>query len=414
MAKEYKEQTIDLLKQGLSSKEIFEQLNDKYELPKYQTFARWVRKVKCNNFPKNKISKETTTYKNGVTTFELEEEIINGQEVTPELIMNAKGLDPSLWEVISFTKNIWQQQTKQGTKIDLCQSKLTVKPIKDTLGIQYVIDYFNNHDIKPLEYTKVNNTSKECTESLVIDITDLHSGLLAWANETGKDYDSKIAAKRMKECIDDIISRLTHNRFKKIYVASLGDILHTDNNQGTTTKGTPQQIDGRLEKIIPRTIQLFEYLLTELRKFAPVEYIYVPGNHDELIGFMFAYSLMKAFVNFDDVTFDVDANPFKARLIGKTLIGFTHGVSKSVRNGDWLVNDFRSLYGQCEVAEVHEGHRHSQDTKEYNNGVIVKNLPKLCNASAWEHLMGYRSYACMMCFVYDDIKLNRETWINYC
>ena len=414
MAKEYYDQTIDLLKKGLNSGEIYKNLKDNYNLPAKESFTRWVRKIRNDNF--DKPIKDSTTYKNGVTTFELEEKIVAGKEITPELIMKAKGLDISQWEVVSFTKNIWQQQTKNGDKIDLCQSKLTVKPKKDMLGCEYIVKYFEDHKINPLKFVKVNysNDISTSTESLVIDITDLHSGLLSWTNETGSNYDLKIMYKRLKDCIDDIILRITPGRFKKIYINTLGDILHTDNNQGTTTKGTPQQVDGRLEKIIPKTIELFEYMIMELRKFAPIEYIYVPGNHDELTGFMFAYSLMKAFSNYDDITFDINANPFKARLIGKTLLGLTHGISNRTKTGDWLVNDFRDLFGKCVVAEVHEGHLHTQETKEYGTGVIVKNLPKLCNASAWEHQMGYRSYIAMMCFVYDDNKLHRETWINYC
>lgn len=421
--KKYYNETMDLLKQGISVKDIYVQLKDKYEVPVYDSFTRWIRNIHNDITTKNPsikkdefTKKDFTVYKNGITTFELEEEIIAGREITPEIIMEAKGLDISQWEVISFTKNIWQQQTKLGTKIDLCQSKLTVKPIKNVAGLKYIVDYFNNHPINPLKFVNVEylTTKDTSTESLVLDITDLHSGLLSWVNETGNNYDLKIVSKRMKECIDDILSRIKSGRFKKIYISTLGDILHTDNNQGTTTKGTPQQIDGRLEKIIPRTMELFEYMIMELRKFAPIEYIYVPGNHDALTGFMFAYSLMKAFNNYDDITFDIDANPFKARLIGKTLVGFTHGISNKSKNGDWLVNDFRDLFGKCIVAEVHEGHLHTQETKEYNTGVIVRNLPKLCNASAWEHQEGYRSYAAMMCFIYDDNKLHRETWVNYC
>lgn len=423
----WKEQAFKLSLDGYNARQIAEMLKDDTDLcnissksryERVRSYIKCERKRKgisrdCTGKLKDTLNKEKVTFKNGFTSYEIEQELTDGEEITPQKIMIAKGLNPEEWEVVSFTKNVWQQQTKNGGKIDLCQSKLTVKPLKDTLGIKYISKYFDKHPIKPFKCSTSINYNPT-GETLVIDIADLHSGLLSWVKETGNNYDLEIMRERFISCIDDIASRITKGRFKKIIIASLGDIIHTDNNNQTTTKGTFQQVEDRLQKVIDFTFDTFTYMIDTLNNFAPIEYIYLAGNHDELTGYMFAFALKKAYKNNPNISFDIDSNPYKARLIGKTLVGFTHGAGAKANSGDWLVNDFRELFGQCAVAEVHQGHKHSQGVKERETGVIVRNISKLCNASAWEHLIGYRSYTAMFCFVYDDEKLHRETWINYC
>ena len=360
-------------------------------------------------------AKDNISFKNGVTSFESEQEITVGQEVTPELIMVAKGLDPKEWEVVNFMKNIWQQQTKDGTTINLCQSKLSVKPKKETaITYAHIEKYFSTHDFSNIPLNIPSTDYDKSKETLEIDVADLHAGLLAWEEETGKSYDLKIMSKRFLECIQDIKDRCKGRQFKKIIIANLGDIIHIDNNDQRTTKGTFQQAEGRLEKIVEVTLNTYVQAILMLLDIAPIEFISVKGNHDEVTSFMFAFALKKAFSNNENITFDITANPHKARLIGNSLVGFEHGIESKQRQGDWLVNDCRELFGKCKYAEVHCGHLHSQTTEEKTTGIIVKRLPALCNSSAWEHINGYRAYKAMICFVWHDEKLLRETWINYC
>lgn len=420
----WKDEAMQMSLDGYNARQIAELLKGNEELCEAENLYEKVRQyIKSQRRQKGisrdcsgnqlNVSKENVSFANGITTFEIEEQILAGQEITPELIMKAKGLSPDEWQVISFTSNVWQQQTKNAKTINLCQSKLSVKPKIDKVGIKYVIDYFSNNPVKPKLYDSSIVYSVK-GETLVIDVADPHFGLLSWEKETGKNFDIEIMKQRFIDCVDDIAARITKGRFKKIIIAGLGDILHSDNNSQTTTKGTLQQVEGRLQKIIFFSLDVFTYMIDTLIQFAPIEYLYLPGNHDELMGFMFAFALQQAYKENPNIVFDIDPNPFKARLVGKTLLGFTHGEGKTATSGDWLVNDFRELFGQCCIAEVHQGHKHSQGLKERETGVLVRNITKLCNPSAWEHRMGYRSYTAMFCFIYDDEKLHRETWVNYC
>ena len=411
-----KQKALNLFATGHNSHEVYRILEKEgYDLPAYETFRC---RLKGWRSRRGVVVKPQTsvTMENEGRTYEDVYQI--GEDVTPERVMRDKGLSPDDWEVVSFTTNLWQQHTKEGGTVNLIQSKLRVKPKGDIIDILKIIhDFYENHEIKALDCKNHENYAKNSlnsSETLLVDITDLHSGLMAWGKESGNDYNLDIMSERFRGCIDEIALRITPTRFQKIYIACLGDIFHIDNLNYSTTKGTPQTADHRIQKVIEQTLLDFEYMLMRLSKFAPIEFIHVSGNHDTLVGYMFALALKQAFKNYDNIVFDVDNAPFKARLVGKTLIGFTHGANKKARDGNWLVNDYREMFGKCAIAEVHEGHLHEQGVKEYTTGVIVRNLPKLCNASAWENAMGYRSYAAMFCFVYDDTKLHRETWINYC
>jgi hypothetical protein len=154
----WKDEAIDLLIKGNSKVQISKILSKKYtELAdldsrtckdKMRHFlnSRYAKRILCEKgyiVPKSaQINKEKVTYSNGITTFEIEKEKLKGEEITPESIMKAKGLNPIEWEVVSYTSNIWQQQTKEGKTIDLYQSKLSVKPIKNKnviLGITHIL-----------------------------------------------------------------------------------------------------------------------------------------------------------------------------------------------------------------------------------------------------------------------------------
>jgi hypothetical protein len=65
-------------------------------------------------------------------------------------------------------------------------------------------------------------------------------------------------------------------------------MLNGDNLSGSTTKGTPQDSDllyfDAIEKLYAMTIKAVE----TLKQKAPIDVIYISGNHDELSGYKLA------------------------------------------------------------------------------------------------------------------------------
>ena len=346
----------------------------------------------------------------------------DGDEMTPEFIIEAHGLKASAWELVSYKNNMWNTQVKGGSKQISYQSKLTVKPKVGGISFADMDDYFAT---KKFEYDKPITKAIQYDptgEILEIDLPDLHSGLLAWNKETGADYDVHIALNHFYQCFYDIVERCRNRKIKKILFVTLGDLLHTDNDSQTTTKGTFQQADGRLTKIFNATLDMLIDGITILGDIAPVEVIYLPGNHDRTTGCFLVKAAEMAFRGDSNVTFDSEPNPQKYKLCGNVLIGWTHGDMPSKNMSGWLQQSARKEYGLSKFAEIHSGHWHSEKTVEIkrditqvidDGGVIVRYLPTICNASYWEHQQGYNSaIKAMMAFVWNEEIGLRDMWVS--
>ena len=349
-------------------------------------------------------------------------ELQHGQVMTPKDIMLAHGFDPQKWEVVSCVNNFWNSQLKGGIKQISYQSKLVVKPKKQGLSFEDIDRYFETKEFKHICLATFAKQYDANGEILEICLPDLHSGLLAWRKETGQDYDVHIMQEKFNWCIADIIHRCEGKKLKKIYLVTLGDLLHFDNENQTTTKGTFQQADGRLSKIFDTTQDMVIDTVEALADIAPVEVIYLPGNHDRVTGYTLIKGASKAFRHDNNISFDTKPDPQKQRLIGVNLIGWTHGDMQKQNMANWLQHTARREYGLSKFAEVHAGHFHSLTTKETKRdfiqeddigGVIIRYLPTISSSSYWEHHEGYTSgIHTMMCFVWNEQSGLRETWYS--
>jgi len=357
--------------------------------------------------PKAVARKSSYSFQNGNHIYEDIIEIIDGRPITPQVIMEAHKLATNEWDVIAFTSNCWQQQTAGGGKIDLCQSKLTVKPKKQPeISLADVDAYFDKKRFKPIvpptDYKYIDDG-----EVLEVTYVDPHNGLLAWQNESGENYDLKIAQERFLKCAWDIVSRCKHKKIKRIILCMLGDILHTANDNQTTEKGTFQSVDGRYVKITDTTEATIVNVIAILKSIAPVEVVWVSGNHSRISEYLVMRSVEKSF---SDVKFDIAPNPIKSIKIGNALIGLAHG-DMPKKNITQNVDREARMIGGIKYIEQHCGHFHSEITT-WVNGIIVRYLPCLCSSSAWVHQQGYLNFKAMISFVWSETNGIREYWVN--
>lgn len=334
-------------------------------------------------------------------------DIFEGEAITPELLMRKHNIDPSRFKVTSYRNAMFRRvRNDDGSIIDRYTSSVGVKPIEtNETTFADVERWFEEHKCslacKPkCEKFCVDNSSH--SKYLHIDLTDLHIGLLSWDSETGENFDIQIATDRVKKIVDDLINKVKDYDFKGVTIATLGDILHVDNINNTTTHGTSQDVDGRITKIFDHALDLMMYVIDRVSSLGvPIKYIYVNGNHDTGSGAMLALSLRTIYRLNPNIEFDVSPNPQKAVRYGATLIGLTHGDTSPKHLATWLANDYRRDFGECKYAQIHCGHLHEFSVNRVNN-VEVYRLPALCGPSQWEHERGYRSDRALMSFVYDE------------
>ncbi|MBE6061861.1 MAG: hypothetical protein E7215_17120 [Clostridium sulfidigenes] len=347
----------------------------------------------------------------GSTTFEGIIALMEGEPITPEIIMKAHNLDNKEWDVVTYRNNFWQTQAKGGRKLLLYQSKITVKPKKkQEITFEDIDRYFEAKDyskdklpIECIDYDPVG-------EILEIKVPDLHIGLLSWREETGSDYDLKIVKKHFFMCINDIVERCKHTKLKKIVFVTLGDILHVDNDDGTTTKGTKQQVDGRMAKITECAEDMLIDGITILGELAPVEYIYVAGNHDRVCGYMLARSIANVFRNDPNVICDTSPNPIKYRRFGVSLVLYHHGDAPKKNLGEIPMKFAREEISKSKFVEINLGHQHIEETT-YVNGYRVRHFPVICASSYWEHQQAYgNDMKAIVCDIRNEKTGLRDTW----
>ena len=104
---------------------------------------------------------------------------------------------------------------------------------------------------------------------------DLHWGKLAWAEETGQDYDMKEAATDLNKSIDYTIDTASKFNVSKIVFPFGNDFFQIDNEQNTTTAGTRQDTDSRFKKILREGRKLVIDTIEKLREIAPVDVVIV-------------------------------------------------------------------------------------------------------------------------------------------
>ena len=220
---------------------------------------------------------------------------------------------------------------------------------------------------------------------------DAHMAKLAAEVETGyRNYDLSIAMKDHVYTTDKNLDRIAPNKPEKIFYIIGQDLYHVDNMAGHTTHGShAMDVDGRITKVHKKVFAISRDSIYKCSKIAPVEVIWIPGNHDFLTSFMLAFALKEHFRNDPRITVDVGETTKKARLWGTLLVGWTHRiVGRHNTWGNELAQAFPELWGQSKFREWHHGDQHKkQDVKLVpiftSGGVVCRQITALSPVDKW-------------------------------
>ena len=166
--------------------------------------------------------------------------------------------------------------------------------------------------------------------------------------------------------------------------------MHYENYEGTTPLGKNiLDVDDRLPKLIEATLEVNIKAVYECRKLAPVEVVWIPGNHDPISSLWLCLAMKHHFKNDKYVSIDTSPAVRKARLWGNLLVGWVHGIAG--RENAWaneLAQAFPELWGKSKFREWHYGHKHKKnETKTFpvstQGGVLLRQLTALSPIDAW-------------------------------
>ncbi|QYC53029.1 hypothetical protein [Salmonella phage vB_SalS_TU03] len=202
-------------------------------------------------------------------------------------------------------------------------------------------------------------------------VSDFHLGMLAWADESGDDWDMKIA--------EDLFSKWFDAAFQKAPDAGvgvinlLGDFAHFDSLDAVTpASGHVLDADTRYQKLVRYMIRMVRRVVNmALIKHKSVRLLIVQGNHDESGMIWLAEMFSTLYDNEPRVFVDTSADVYKMVQHGKTTLFFHHGhKARFDAIEPVMIAKFRKAFGESVYSYAHVGHLHHQKIVESRNMVV--------------------------------------------
>lgn len=243
----------------------------------------------------------------------------------------------------------------------------------------------------------------KCADNLLnfFPITDYHLGMLAWAEETGDDWDMKIAEEVAIKWLQAAISRSPHAN--TAILANMGDFLHWDGLAAVTPASKHVlDADTRYTKLVRVAIKLIRTMIQMLLEtHQTVHVIMAEGNHDEASSVWLRESLKVVYENEPRLTIDDNPDPYYCYEFGNTAIFVHHGHKKKAEQVDHvLAAKFRKVFGRTEHAYAHVGHLHHLKAIE-TNLMVVEQHRTLASKDAYASRGGWLSERAASVITYD-------------
>lgn len=226
-------------------------------------------------------------------------------------------------------------------------------------------------EITPVVPVKAVRTKRDDKLLNLYTVSDFHLGMLAWADESGDDWDMKIA--------EDLFSRWFDAAFQKAPDAGtgvinlLGDFAHFDSLVAVTpASGHALDADTRYQKLVRYMIRMVRRVVDmALVKHKNVRLLIVQGNHDESGMIWLAEMFSTLYDNEPRVFVDTSPDVYKMVQHGKTTLFFHHGhKARFDAIEPVMIAKFRKAFGESVYSYAHVGHLHHQKIVESRNMVV--------------------------------------------
>ena len=233
---------------------------------------------------------------------------------------------------------------------------------------------------------------------VVVGLNDLHFGSYGAVNETGQKTNRESTTRRLFESTEFLIGRLSTKPEKFILPVS-GDLVHIDTTNGTTTKGTPQDIDGTATEIAMAWLRTLRQYIDMLRQVAPVECIPLHGNHDYLLGTVILSALAEIYR--DTVDVEVHCHGRRRHYIEweRNLLAFSHGDGVKYHALSGVVAaEASAAWGRCDSRHIWTGHLHHERVVE-KPGCKTYIMPSIAGPDRFHEKYGFISEDGLMAYV---------------
>lgn len=329
-----------------------------------------------------------------------------------EELIAALEVDMETWKVKGFTGNAWQGQTPEGVETFL-QVKAQFERDRQRgidmahAAIQQAIEDMKAHSprYEPVDLAPLTGGDPVL---YTVHIYDPHLGMLAWGPEVGADYDIKIARSDYCRAADALMAIAPIYPVERVMVVIGNDMGHVDSpgiarRGGTTTAGTPQDVDGRNPKQFTTMRRCAVHLIDRARGLGrPVDVQMVGGNHDRETIYKLG-EVLAAWYRLDPKV-TVNNSPAKRSFYGygRNAFMLTHG-EEYQRHRDNIVTIMATecpaqMWVESVYREILTGHNHRNLAGRYwptsdmneSRAIRTRSLPGLTPEDAWHTEEGYK------------------------
>lgn len=245
---------------------------------------------------------------------------------------------------------------------------------------------------EPPKYAEVEH--HEGKYMMELSLQDVHFGMLTWHGDSISDQDIHIAEDFYLDAIKYLLSM--SRGVSRILMPFGNDFLHSNNPFALTPKrGNKLDVDGRMTKIFDVAIMAVVNAINLCRQVAPVDILWIPGNHDPETSYYLGKVLQAWFRGCQDVSINCDPHYRKYYQWGTSFIGFTHGDEEPIKELPRIfLDEFPQQWAGCNFHEIHTGHRHREKQTQFvtvdsMGSTLVRELPSLCATDNWHYIKGY-------------------------
>ena len=231
-----------------------------------------------------------------------------------------------------------------------------------------VTDAIENRPARQLDIPAPRATGFDAADIIPwLNIGDAHIGMLAHKDETGANFDMKIAKTEILQAAYDLIDMAPD--CERMVINDLGDGTHYENMKAMTERSGHQlDFDSRFPKMIDAYLDIMESIIEKaLRKAGTVDVIINQGNHSETNDYWAARYFRRLYSRLNNNRVNVLKNesPFIAYRMGKTLVLVHHGHKvKPERLREIMSSDFAADWGETQFRYIDGGHIHHFSAKE--------------------------------------------------
>ena len=318
-------------------------------------------------------------------------------------LLTESEVDLDVWEVVSHKVNSWEVTTKAGQCYTNYQVTAKMKQIVPDVAFEALKSVADG--LKPRKVIKCQTNLGDLL--YVPTQFDSHIGKLAWAPETGDDYDIRIAEDLYDKATAFGVKRAQiTGKIGRILLPVGSDLFHVNSQENETAKGTRQSVDGRLPKIFRVAYNAVIRQVEQFGHIAPVDVVPVHGNHDPQMMMACMEVLAAWFRNTPHINVITTLKKRYAYMYGDVFIGVCHGDGVGMdKLGTVFSTEFPEMWGRAKYRIIFIGHWHKKKEMRYVSAdtygnYIVHVCPSLSYTDDWHYEHGFIGDKITECHVF--------------